>query len=204
VAAVEMAKSPSDYESAIKEFGQAVNLAPNWPDVYYNLGLVQEKAEKYGDAINSLRQYLKLAPTAADIEEVKALIAKNEYKNEKILKEKETFQSVLGTWGFKNRESEAINRCITLTQNGEKIEFKYNNGQELETNEVYFDGTNMKFKFRRYDAFPREWEVIVKMVTPRRFEGIINQVILDTPHNDRRFDYMKGEKTSKTLILLKQ
>lgn len=204
VAAVEMAKSPSDYESAIKEFGQAVNLAPNWPDVYYNLGLVQEKAEKYGDAVISLRQYLKLAPTAADLEEVKALIAKNEYKNEKILQEKQKFQSVLGTWGFKNSETEAIYRSVALAQNGEKIEFKYNNGQELETNEVFFDGTNMKFKFRRYDAFPKEWEVIVKMVAPGRFEGIINQVILDTPHNDRRFDYMKGKRYSSSLIMIKQ
>jgi len=174
VAAVEMAKSPSDYESAIKEFGQAVNLAPNWPDVYYNLGLVQEKAEKYGDAVISLRQYLKLAPTAGDIEEVKVLIAKNEYKNEKLLKENEKFLSVIGTWGFKNTEAEPTYKNITLTQNGEKIEYKTNNGQELETNEVFFDGTNMKFKYRWYDSFPKEWEVIVKMVAPGRFEGIVN------------------------------
>ncbi len=200
VAAVEMAKSPSDYESAIREFGLAANLAPNWPDVYYNLGLVQEKAEKYGDAVTSLRQYLKLAPTATDIEEVKALIAKNEYKNEKILKEKEKFQSVIGTWGM----TEGFYKSITLTQNGEKIEFKTDTEQGLQTNEVFFDGTNMKFKYRWSDSFLTEWEVIVKMVSPGRFEGIINQVILDTPHNDHRFDHLKGERSSSPLIMIKQ
>jgi tetratricopeptide (TPR) repeat protein len=204
VAAVEMAKSPSDYESAINEFGQAVNLAPNWPDVYYNLGLVQEKAEKYGDAIISLRQYLRLAPNASDAEDVKALIAKNEYKNEKLLKEKEKFQSVIGTWGLKENEAEGFYKSVTLTQNGEKIEYKTYTAQGLETNEVIFDGANMKFKYRMYDSFPKEWEVIVKMAAPGRFEGIINQVILDTPHNDRRFDYMKGKKTSSSLIMIKQ
>jgi len=83
MAAVEMAKSPEDYEPAIKEFEQAVRLAPDWPDVYYNLGMIQEKAEKYGDAIASFRNYLRLAPDAGDAETVKSLINKLEYKNEK-------------------------------------------------------------------------------------------------------------------------
>lgn len=44
MAAVEIAKSPDDYALAIKEFEKAIRLAPEWPDVYYNLGMVQEKA----------------------------------------------------------------------------------------------------------------------------------------------------------------
>ena len=43
MAAVEMAKSPADYKDAIKEFEKAAKLAPGWADVYYNLGMVQEK-----------------------------------------------------------------------------------------------------------------------------------------------------------------
>lgn len=82
VAAVEMAKSPDDYASAIKEFEQAASLAPDWPDVYYNLGIVQEKAEKYSDAITSLQQYLRLAPNASDAEAVKTLINRLKYKAE--------------------------------------------------------------------------------------------------------------------------
>jgi tetratricopeptide (TPR) repeat protein len=48
MAAVEMAKTPKDYERAIREFEQAAKLAPNWPDVYFNLGSVQAKAGNYG------------------------------------------------------------------------------------------------------------------------------------------------------------
>ncbi len=83
MAAVEMAKSPDDYAAAIKEFTQAARLAPDWPDVYYNLGMVQEKAEEYSDAITSLKQYLRLAPNASDAETVKTLINKLEYKRDR-------------------------------------------------------------------------------------------------------------------------
>lgn len=82
VAAVEMAKSPADYELAIREFSQAATLAPDWPDAFYNLGLVQEKAEKFRDAVTSLKQYIRLAPNSPDAETVKTLIYKLEYKRE--------------------------------------------------------------------------------------------------------------------------
>lgn len=82
VAAVEMAKSSADYEDAISKFEKAKSLAPNWPDVYYNLGLVQEKAGKYRDAVTTLKQYLRLAPKAEDAAMVKSLITKLEYKAE--------------------------------------------------------------------------------------------------------------------------
>lgn len=85
MAAIEMAKSPDDYAPAIKEFERAASLAPDWPDAYYNLGRVQEKAEKYRDAITSLKQYLRLAPDAGDAEAVKTLINKLEYKAETVL-----------------------------------------------------------------------------------------------------------------------
>jgi formylglycine-generating enzyme required for sulfatase activity len=85
VAAVEMAKSPADYEAAIKEFQQAIDLAPEWADAYFNMGKIQEQAEKFGDAIASLKQYLRLAPNATDAEAVKSLINKLEYKAENTL-----------------------------------------------------------------------------------------------------------------------
>lgn len=85
MAAVEMAKSAGDYGNAIEEFEQSATLAPDWPDIYYNLGMIQEKAEKYNDAITNLRQYLLLAPNAGDAETVKSLINKLEYKAEQVL-----------------------------------------------------------------------------------------------------------------------
>jgi formylglycine-generating enzyme required for sulfatase activity len=85
VAAVEMAKSPADYEAAIKEFKQAIDLAPDWADAYYNLGKVQEQAEKFADAVVSFKQYLRLSPKASDTDTVKSLIDKLEYKAENTL-----------------------------------------------------------------------------------------------------------------------
>ena len=82
-AAVEMAKSAGDFDGAIREFQRAAAKAPFWPDAYYNLGMVQGKAERYDDAVQNLQKYLDLAPTASDAEEVKTLIYQFEYKKEK-------------------------------------------------------------------------------------------------------------------------
>ncbi|MDD5109425.1 MAG: tetratricopeptide repeat protein [Candidatus Omnitrophica bacterium] len=82
LAALEMASSTEDYAPAIKEFEQAVSLAPDWPDAYYQLAMVQEKTKKYSAAVKNLKQYLKLAPNASDTEAVKSLINKLEYKRE--------------------------------------------------------------------------------------------------------------------------
>jgi tetratricopeptide (TPR) repeat protein len=92
VAAVEMAKSPADYEDAISKFEKAKSLAPDWPYVYYNLGLVQEKAGKYGDAVTTLKQYLRLTPNAKDAAMVRNLITKLEYKAENTLTTKDYAQ----------------------------------------------------------------------------------------------------------------
>lgn len=80
MAAVEMAKSPEDYAAVIEEFKQAARLAPDWPDIYYNLGLVHEKAGNLSDAIMNFKQYIRLAPNASDAETVKSLINKLEYR----------------------------------------------------------------------------------------------------------------------------
>jgi len=82
-AAVEMAKAPKDYESAVSEFEQAAKLAPNWPDVYFNLGSVQAKAGNYGEAVRHYKRYLELAPNAPDVAKVREEIYKLEYRAEK-------------------------------------------------------------------------------------------------------------------------
>ncbi|MBS3908000.1 MAG: hypothetical protein KGZ49_13290 [Syntrophaceae bacterium] len=83
LAAVEIAKSPEDYEPAIREFQEAARLAPYWADPYYNLGVVQEKMARFDDAIKNLKRYMQLNPNAVDAQEVKNLMSKIEYKNEK-------------------------------------------------------------------------------------------------------------------------
>jgi tetratricopeptide (TPR) repeat protein len=84
-AAVEMAKDPDDYKIAIEEFRQATALAPEWPDAFYNLGLVQEKAGQFKDAAATLKTYLRLAPNAGDGDTVKSLINKLEFRAEQVL-----------------------------------------------------------------------------------------------------------------------
>ena len=62
MAFVKQAASREDYDLAVAEFEQALLLAPWWGDAYFNLGLVQEKAEEYAAAIQSFRLYLLAAP----------------------------------------------------------------------------------------------------------------------------------------------
>ncbi|HPD55640.1 MAG TPA: tetratricopeptide repeat protein [Smithellaceae bacterium] len=80
--AMEMAKIPADYELAIEEFKKAQVLAPNWPDVYYNLGMAQEKAGKFKVAAQSFKRYLQLAPKAPNAASIKDLITRLEFKAE--------------------------------------------------------------------------------------------------------------------------
>ena len=84
-AAVEMAKSPAEYDSAISEFQAAARIEPNWPDPYYNLGLAQEKSGKLREAAASYKKYLQLAPNAPDAAKIQEQIYKLEYKAEQIL-----------------------------------------------------------------------------------------------------------------------
>jgi len=81
-AAVEMVKTPKDYERAVREFEQAAKLAPNWPDVYFKLGSVQAKAGNYGEAMRHYTHYLELAPEAPNAAKVREEIYKLEYRAE--------------------------------------------------------------------------------------------------------------------------
>jgi tetratricopeptide (TPR) repeat protein len=85
LAAVEVAKTPEDYEQAIEEFRKAQALAPDWPDPYYNLAILQEKTGKLKEAVASFKQYLRLAPNAPDAAKIQEQIYKLEYKAEQVL-----------------------------------------------------------------------------------------------------------------------
>ena len=84
-AAAEMATVPADYDLAIEEFTKARSLAPDWPDVYYNLAVAQERAGKFGEAADSLKRYLQLAPNAPNAESVRNLIIRLEFKAEQTI-----------------------------------------------------------------------------------------------------------------------
>ena len=63
-----------NYALAIEEFELAKKLAPDWPEVYYNLGMAQKEANRYNAAVKNLRKYLALAPEADDAEKVQGAI----------------------------------------------------------------------------------------------------------------------------------
>ena len=73
------AAKSSDYLPAVEAYQQASLLAPWDADIYYNLGVMQEKAEKTGDAVNSFKLYLLGKPNASDKRKVKKRIGALEY-----------------------------------------------------------------------------------------------------------------------------
>ena len=98
MAAVEMARTPEDYVPVIDEFNKARALAPDWPDVYYNLGIIQEKAGKYRDAVDSLRKYLQLVPDSPDAAAIRTLINKSEFKAEQVITDEDAL-NIFSTLG---------------------------------------------------------------------------------------------------------
>ena len=60
------AKSPQDFQSASDAFQKAADLAPWWPDPYFNLAKTQEQTGNNHAAVGNFRNYLAAAPTARD------------------------------------------------------------------------------------------------------------------------------------------
>lgn len=102
VGAIETAKDQNGFKNAVMEFLKAALHAPWLPDAYYNLGIAQEKAGLYPEAIKSLKFYLLAAPDAGDVKAVKNLIYKIEYKQEAAVKDaqaaKESKKDLNGIW----------------------------------------------------------------------------------------------------------
>ena len=86
-AATKGAKTEKDFQDAAAEFEKASLAAPWLPVVYYNLGITQDKAGRYKEAIQSLKLYLLAAPDASDAKAVKNLTYEIEYRQEKAAKE---------------------------------------------------------------------------------------------------------------------
>lgn len=85
IAAMEMAKSPQDYQIAAREFQQATIAAPGWSAAYKKLGLAEDKAGDYRNAVTALTRYLQLASKAPDAQSVQNMIDQDQFKAEHIL-----------------------------------------------------------------------------------------------------------------------
>lgn len=97
LAAVESARSLADYAAAAREMEQARELAPQWPDVYYNLGLLYEKTGNYDRAIERLRECLRLAPSSPDAARMQESVYRLEYLRDR--------NNLEGIWKTSEHES---------------------------------------------------------------------------------------------------
>jgi tetratricopeptide (TPR) repeat protein len=166
IAAVEVAKTPADYEKAITEFEKAKSMAPGWADVYYNLGLIQEKAGIYGNAVMNLKQYLRLAPDAGDAEAVKSHLNKLEYMKEQVEEEEAILSSIVGLWigiGGNNRI-----QFFKFSEEGGQLYLTYETTHIIGTNRERFNwhkvpvarqGRHIKFtpEFKIYERSSRKY-----------------------------------------------
>ncbi|MFA5725473.1 MAG: ankyrin repeat domain-containing protein [Candidatus Omnitrophota bacterium] len=160
LAALEMASPTDDYNPAIKEFEQAISLAPDWPDVYYKLGMVQEKAEKYSAAVTNLKQYLRLVPNASDAEAVKSLINKLEYKKE----EGEGIKRVYAMMASGSYERKEVNQKKLSGKEriwGPLDTFRMVAGEMQVSNHWYVSAAEHGgYHPKQHPPIPREWEPV--------------------------------------------
>ncbi|MBI4971572.1 MAG: HEAT repeat domain-containing protein [Candidatus Omnitrophica bacterium] len=76
------AQNVDQWEKAANEFQAASNLAPWWPDAYFNLALVQEKQLLFTSAMENFKLYLQANPKAQDSAQIKEKIYQLEYKEQ--------------------------------------------------------------------------------------------------------------------------
>ena len=145
-AAVEMAKSSEDYEAAIREFQEAARLAPDWPDPYFNLGLVQEKAGKFREAIASLNRYFQLAPNAPDAAKIQEQIYKLEYKAEQVLSVSDIIDVLVSFSNWEKAGGQCIDSQLATIKRKDNNSVKYKASYSLEGGDSYpvFDTEEIK------------------------------------------------------------
>ncbi len=82
------AKAPSDYDAVMKEYNQAIILAPWWPDVIYNAAMAREAQGRYQSAIGGLKWFLLTKPSETEARAAQDRIYALEAKLEKAEKDK--------------------------------------------------------------------------------------------------------------------
>ena len=85
----EDAKQPSDSADAAEEFRQALLVAPWWGEAYMKMGLALETAQRYDDAIASLKLFMATNPQDEVLRKAQDEIYKIEAKAQKAAKDKE-------------------------------------------------------------------------------------------------------------------
>jgi tetratricopeptide (TPR) repeat protein len=141
---VETAKSPADFEDALKEFEIATANAPNLAAAYFNIAAIQENLGRYEQAISNFKRYLQILPNAKDAQAVKEIINKTEQKFESKRKTVENYRKITGVWSF------AYGWWFddyAFYLDGDEPKLKIYNSAPKDLS-VTFDGKNLKAKWR--------------------------------------------------------
>ncbi len=86
------------FVGAAEEMTSAIRIAPWWPEAYYNLGLMQERAGEYGKAMDSYELYLSSGPPEAEAQALQAKI----YELEVVEEERDAIQEFAGQYADGN------------------------------------------------------------------------------------------------------
>ena len=76
VALIEKADTPADLRAALTEFEAAAELAPQWPEIHYNLAQLAAETDKPAKAIKEYHAYLDLTPDTSDRAKVEVEIGR--------------------------------------------------------------------------------------------------------------------------------
>lgn len=183
IAAVEIAKDPADYKEAITEFGEAVRLAPDWADAWFNMGLVQDKGGEYAGALTSLKRFLELAPQDRRAPQVKQLVDKIEYKLERKSRADNRLNALLGTWDRYDPETKEKLNAYEFRTKGEEIEVFVGGAFGKISVPVTYDGKNVTFKYL-YKTFncDTEYEIKASLAAPGILRGsLFSEVVTSKP-----------------------
>jgi tetratricopeptide (TPR) repeat protein len=95
------AYNAGEYPDALKEYQEALELAPNYPELYKAIGDVYEKLATTADlkaAITHYKRYMELAPKAADVRQIQDKIYDLEYLSKKQEEQDMILDDLSGEW----------------------------------------------------------------------------------------------------------
>ena len=76
----EVASADKKYAEAIELYDKALDISPWWPQAYFNIAMLQANLNKFAEAIESMKTYLKLDPNAQDARSAQDQVYEWEYK----------------------------------------------------------------------------------------------------------------------------
>jgi tetratricopeptide (TPR) repeat protein len=151
------AQKPEDYDLPIKEYRQALLLAPWWSDAYFDLASALELKQEYPEAIQNLKLSLLANPEGPDARTAQDRTYALEAKQEKLTKDKLEQEALaraeeakygwmLGRWRFTlDGGYWTADGAMFAKRLGDQVEFKITQGTSHSHNyDTPFDGRDMK------------------------------------------------------------